>query len=158
MPKLSLASLFSLGVGVFGLLTGGFLGFFPVEFMADALLPSSEGPTPYGDWRSMGYGLFVGVPLGATCGLLFAIWSTQPSKGDSSKEIPWFRLILIGLFVGVAAGFLFSGTPLFELFVDIGEVFGVPVLGKLAWFAVLWVLGIAAVTACGAAYRRFRLG
>ena len=154
MPKLSLASLFSLGVGVFGLLIGGFLGFFPVEFMADALLPSSEGPTPYGDWRSIGYGLFVGVPLGAACGLLLAIWSTRPCNGDSSKDIRWFRLVLTGLFLGLAAGFLFSGTPLFELFVDIGELFGVPVLGKLVWFAVFVALGTAAVTAFAGLWRR----
>ncbi|QDU96816.1 hypothetical protein [Lignipirellula cremea] len=137
-------------------LAGGFLGFWAVLYLADALLPPSAGPTPYGDWRPGVYALLAGVPLGAACGLLGGILLSRSRQAPGSPETKWIYWTLTGLVIGVVAGFFGYGTVLYELFEGIGQFTGAASLATLAYFAFCGMLGGAALAMCALVLRRWR--
>jgi len=124
--------------------SGGLLGFACVTFLAERLLPPAQGPTPYGDWRPFGTGVILGTPIGAAVGFGFGFFVTRITKNESRNSSRWHALTWLGALSGIAAGCLFAGTGLFELFEDIGKLIWSVWLGWFLYFALFCAGGVAA--------------
>lgn len=139
-----------------GLLIGAFVGFFIAQFLAETLQSPSRAPSPYGDWRSTGAGLFFGAPMGAALGIFVGYVSTRQVATTGGNAFAWKLYSLIGVALGTATALVFYGNPILELCEGLGSLVGHKSIGIIFYFLFCGAAGASMLSILGLILNRFR--
>ncbi|MGY8770630.1 MAG: hypothetical protein ACKVH8_19625 [Pirellulales bacterium] len=120
---------------------GACIGFFCVMFVAELVLPPPDGPTPYGNWNSVGHGVVVGIPLGAISGFIAGLVFTRKMTSTESDVIS-YAFIWKGAIIGIVAGLLLMWFPIYEAFTGLAKlVIGIAWIGSVVYFVFFRIRG-----------------
>lgn len=138
------------------MLFGATIGYIAVWFLSEMFLPDSKGPATYGDWRSVGNGLFLGVPIGALSGIVAALVFTRRLSATEQIRYRWPPYACAGGILGIGSALLIYKNPLLELFEGLGSLVGDISIGTLLYYLFCGAAGASILTVIGLIVNRFQ--
>lgn len=138
------------------MLFGATIGYCAAWFLSEMFLPDSKGPATYGDWRSVGNGLFLGVPIGAVSGIVVALVFTRRLNPSEQVGYRWLPYACAGGTLGIGTALLISKNPLLELFEALGRLGGDVLIGTVLYYLFCGATGAAVVAVIGLIVNRIQ--